>query len=541
MKLSLISLLLTATLAQAAGVAITEQNGARHIKTPHYEAVVDADGCLSSFRVTGKEFFVSRGSYFFQDVLLKLSTVEQPTTNVVVAKSDRASIRYEFAADTVLFDLKNLSDKPILFFIILDSAVDPMLDEQGQWKRLPVVGTLKKAVWFRENARMETTGTDTLWGPWEGDHEVLQVSLAANQKKRLSLKAGIASKIEVAKAAALTAPEPVPVVEQDLTVLSPRNWQVVQRQSKFLGRIFISGRVKPDCDAVEVKFTGKSLEGALPDRWQPVPLVKQTRSFFAELPVSAGGWYKFEARALKAGKTVATATVEKFGVGEVFVGAGQSNSTNCGQEKTKQTSGMVSSFSGTDWRIADDPQPGVADHSQGGSFWPAFGDAMYAKYQVPIGVAATGYGGTSVNAWKPSGDLFRWMMTRISQLGPGGFRAVLWHQGESDVGMKPEEYAQKLTAVIRTSTANAGWQFPWFVAQVSYHNPQKPLHATTRAAQKKLWDDGVALEGPDTDTLTGDNRDLGGKGIHFSPKGLTAHGQMWAEKVGVYLDKIPSD
>lgn len=58
-----------------------------------------------------------------------------------------------------------------------------------------------------------------------------------------------------------------------------------------------------------------------------------------------------------------------------------------------------------------------------------------------------------------------------------------------------------------------------------------------RAAQKKLWETGVALEGPDTDTLTGDNRDEGGKGIHFSPKGLRAHGKLWAEKVTVYLDK----
>ena len=83
---------------------------------------------------------------------------------------------------------------------------------------------------------------------------------------------------------------------------------------------------------------------------------------------------------------------------------------------------MVASFSGEQWQLADDPQPGVADKSQGGSFWPAFGDAMYERYGVPIGVAATGFGGTSVNQWQPDGDFFPWMMTRVYQLGPHGFQ-----------------------------------------------------------------------------------------------------------------------
>ena len=59
-----------------------------------------------------------------------------------------------------------------------------------------------------------------------------------------------------------------------------------------------------------------------------------------------------------------------------------------------------------------------------------------------------------------------------------------------------------------------------------------------RNAQSRLWKDGFALPGPDTDTLTGDCRDLGGKGIHFSPKGLKLHGQMWADCVGKYVDGI---
>ena len=326
--------------------------------------------------------------------------------------------------------------------------------------------------------------------------------------------------------------------EADITVLSPRNLQVFQRRGKLEGSITVSGRVRPDCDTVEVRISGESLSGALPDVWQPVPVCGTVQGFSAQLPTTPGGWYQVEVRALKSGAVVAQATVGKVGVGEVFIGAGQSNSTNCGQFTTQQTSGMVSSFSGSDWRIADDPQPGVHDLSEGGSFWPAFGDALYAKYKVPIGVAVTGHGGTSVDQWQPNDELFNWMMTRIHQLGPLGFRAALWHQGESDVGGTADEYARKLTNVIRGSTAAAGWEFPWAVAQVSYHTPDAPSFPTTREAQKRLWDTGVALVGPDTDTLGGDNRDFDGEGIHFSPKGCKTHGEMWAQELEPYLDAV---
>lgn len=328
--------------------------------------------------------------------------------------------------------------------------------------------------------------------------------------------------------------------DADVLVLSPRNYQVFQRQTKQAGRIFISGRVRPACDKVEARVSGKSVVGILPGAWQPVTLLPTAQAFSANLPTSAGGWYKVEVRALKAGQVVGQSVIENVGIGEVFVGAGQSNSTNSGETPIQQTSGMVSAFSGASWQLANDPQPGTHDHSGGGSFWPTFGDAMYQKYHVPIGVAVTGHGGTSVNQWQPDGELFQWMLTRIYQLGPNGFRALLWHQGESDVNLSTDDYASRLTTIIQSSKQLAGWEFPWVVAQVSYHNPKEASFASTRDAQKRLWDTNIALEGPDTDMLTGDNRDTNGQGIHFSAKGLRAHGQLWADKVSAWLDRALS-
>jgi hypothetical protein len=230
---------------------------------------------------------------------------------------------------------------------------------------------------------------------------------------------------------------------------------------------------------------------------------------------------------------------------------------------------MVTTFNGDSWRIANDPQPGTQDNSKKGSFIPSFGDALYRKYQVPIGIASVGHGSTSVRQWLPAGDpvevmptmtkfvitnpdgtlvsdgtLFNGMMHRIQQFGPHGFRAILWHQGESDSHQKPdheisgETYRRMLEHVILSVRKQAGWEIPWFVANASYGTPEIPAWPPVREAQQSLWKSGVALEGPDTDTLGSSYRQNNGKGVHFSDAGLKAHGQLWADVVEKWLDTV---
>jgi hypothetical protein len=331
-----------------------------------------------------------------------------------------------------------------------------------------------------------------------------------------------------------------------ITLESPKDYQVFQRATKDAGKIAVRGHGAPPC--AEVTVNGEAL-----------PVDPGTCEFHGELTLPAGGWYKVEVRS-----GAAAATVEHVGIGEVFVISGQSNSTNYGEEPQHTRSGMVSTFSGTEWRLADDPQPGVQDHSQGGSFIPAFGDALFALLKVPVGVACVGYGGTSVRQWLPKGDrfhsspasarffdkagdewasdgqLFQGMVERIRQV--GRFRALLWHQGESDAHQAAghvstgSEYRRMMERLI-AATRGATWDFPWMVAQASYHTPADPSDPEIRAAQASLWHDKIALEGPDTDTLTGDNRQNQGTGVHFSAKGLRAHGQLWAEKVARWISQ----
>lgn len=350
-----------------------------------------------------------------------------------------------------------------------------------------------------------------------------------------------------------------------LALDSPQNFQVVQRAAMNVGAVRVRGRLgEParSADALEYRI---GAEGK-PGEWRKFPAAIKGGRFEATTEVPAGGWYTLDVRAVVKGKPVAEAGVERFGVGEVFVVAGQSNSANHGAEKQATKTKRVAAFDGTGWQLADDPQPGAS--GSGGSFLPPFGDAIAEKVGVPVGVVACGVGATSVREWLPKGatfpnpptietnvmkvgdiweskgDIYATFRDRMKQLGPNGFRAVLWHQGESDANqtdatrtLSGKLYREYLEKLIRDSRKDIGWEAPWFVARASYHGPTDEGSADIRDAQAALWKDKVALEGPDTDALTGKLRDGDGKGVHFSGPGLREHAAKWVEKVAPWLEK----
>jgi pimeloyl-ACP methyl ester carboxylesterase len=355
---------------------------------------------------------------------------------------------------------------------------------------------------------------------------------------------------------------------------SPHEYQVFQRAGRTAGAIRLRGTLVAGTGELEARVIalcdGYIAEQVVVD-WQQIAFDPASGRYDDNLKTPAGGWYRVELRL--AGSEGTLASIEHVGVGEVFVVAGQSNSTNWGSERQSTTTGMVSSFDGSHWQLANDPQPGTQDGSQGGSFVPAFGDALYARYQVPIGVASTGAGGTSVRQWLPAGEqmtnlptvdtlvrevspgvwaatgeLFAGLERRLQTLGPQGCRAVLWHQGESDAGQARAgypadrqitglQYRQFMEKLIKASRKQANWDVPWLTAVTTYHSEQDSADEDFRAAQRSLWADGLALEGPDTDSLAKEYRD----GVHFNAHGLAAHGRLWAEKVAPFVDAQTRD
>lgn len=398
-----------------------------------------------------------------------------------------------------------------------------------------------------------------------GDH--FGVKHGAGRRVRFSLLALIALFGAGTQGADTDRSSSVLKPEVEVIIKTPGDYQVFQRHSRQQGFITMQGLAKGSCDAVQVRLTGKSIQGDLPGQWEPLSLNPTTGEFQGKLPTPAGGWYRVEVQASRGGETIGHGAVAHVGVGEVFVVAGQSNAGNYGSEKQRTTTGMVSSFDGRTWRMAEDPQAGAG--GTGGSFMPPMGDELFKKWGVPVAVAAVAAGGTSVREWLPKGELmqqppttggnvvkvgtnewaatgtlFENLMTRCHALGKGGFRAVLWHQGESDAGqtrwgypaavqISGKQYTQFMGKLIRASRMKAGWEMPWIVALTTIHSPTEAPDEEFRSAQRALWTSGLAVEGPDTDVLNGDNR----CDVHFNGKGLRAHGTMWAEKIAAWLEQ----
>lgn len=351
-----------------------------------------------------------------------------------------------------------------------------------------------------------------------------------------------------------------------ISLEAPVEWQVCQRNAEGWAEVKVAGATPAKATVVEARaelqagLRGKAIDWTLVAQG---PQIKDGK-FSGNLKLASGGWYTLKVRFRKSAADPAVlgeAAVAHVGVGDIFVVAGQSNAANHGAEKQKTTTGMVAAFDGKKWQLANDPQPGASGDA--GSFVPPFGDAIATKFKEPVGIIACGIGATSVREWLPkgakfpnpptlegnvrrlssgewesTGDIFELFTGRMKQLGSHGFRAVLWHQGESDADQPDPQrtvtgklYRQYLEQLIRESRKAIGWDAPWFVALVSSHGGDGVPEL--RAAQQSLWTDGIALEGPDSDALRGDLRD----GVHFSGKGLREHGKCWAESVAPWLEK----
>ena len=357
-----------------------------------------------------------------------------------------------------------------------------------------------------------------------------------------------------------------PAGSSTLKLSAPLDYQVHQRATRAEGTIIVAGDLVPawpDAATLEVRLSG----GGPAEAWRKLATLGPGQtSFCSDLKAPAGGWYRLEVRVKGKDAAETEAVVAHVAVGEVFIIAGQSNSANHGEERQRAKSGFVAAFSGEQWAPADDPQPGAS--GGGGSFIPPLGDALAARFRVPVGIVAAGVGATSVREWLPrgtrfpnpptltshvrplpsgewesDGSLFRRFVERMKQLGPGGFRAVLWHQGESDANqpdprrtLAGESYRQFMEQLIHDTRHEVGWDFPWFVALASYHTPEDTGSPDIRAAQWALWKSGIANQGPDSDALRGPLRDSGGKGVHFSGPGLREHAARWVEQVATWLE-----
>ena len=247
--------------------------------------------------------------------------------------------------------------------------------------------------------------------------------------------------------------------------------------------------------------------------------------------VPGGGWYTLIVNAGSESKTV-----EKVGVGEVFITGGQSNSCNFGGEKTTAQSDLVSAYNPNTntWQHCEDSQPsesGFNTGNGGGSAWPSMGDALTQKTGVPVGFVSTGVGSAKIEELRTK-HYFA-IKNAINDLKPYGYRAFLLHQGEADTdGTNREKYLTSLQQLIAQTREDAGYNLNWCIAQVSYawsnYNNTKKMESM-KETQRAACNDETIFVGPTTDDLQGEYRHT--DNLHLSKLGLIEHGKRWADVV----------
>jgi|GEM_PF-1246363 len=346
-----------------------------------------------------------------------------------------------------------------------------------------------------------------------------------------------------------------------LTIASPCSYAVYQRSASNVAIVGISGTVNKTAASVEAKASLMQpyVEGHDGHSTEFVQIwTGNSTEFKGALTIPAGGWYSVIIKAKASdGSLISQTTIDKVGVGEVFVTAGHSFCSNCqGDKPGKSMDDRVATC--VDWtdspsfplrfRHCDDPlRPADGDRA---SPWPAVGDVLVSQLHVPILFISTGAGGTTVEEWRRSTENptlnlrgYPWLRTTLTKLTPEtGLRAVLWFGNENDLwkGPSPEEFSRNLTSVIAQSRLDSGNpHLPWLIAFDAYFpEVSEKLGPSEKQKRKEFIDRGTEIvletvsntfDGPQTDDLGPEFRRSDGD--HFNEAGVKQLGIRFARKI----------
>ncbi|MDD5707068.1 MAG: sialate O-acetylesterase, partial [Kiritimatiellae bacterium] len=313
-----------------------------------------------------------------------------------------------------------------------------------------------------------------------------------------------------------------------MSLLSPQPGHVAQRDAQNCADVPVSGNFEGALSRIEGRWT--PMPGGDPSPWTLVADAPQDGYFSGKLPMTTG-WYRLEFRGLKDGRPVAARTVERVGVGEVFVVIGGDSVANFGQSRQEAKDPRVSSYCTVCYeRPMRDPLRGAIGDK--GTSWPALGDALAGAFDVPVEIVVCGYSG-AIAQWKPGTPMYNGgIMSTLfysRRFATGGYRAILWEVGEMDakLGVKADDFVGAMTSIVTQVSKEVGWQAPWVIAGVAYHpEAAETNRLAIREAQKRVCDGKILFEGPTADDLTGPVWRY--DGIHFTEAGLQEHGKRWA-------------
>jgi Carbohydrate esterase, sialic acid-specific acetylesterase/Secretion system C-terminal sorting domain len=332
---------------------------------------------------------------------------------------------------------------------------------------------------------------------------------------------------------------------QTLKVTYPSERMVLQRSNSNNATVFVSGTFAGPTDKIEARVIAKT--GGVSSDWIPIEYNPLGGVFRGNMNVQ-GGWYSLEVRQVFENQTKATYTVNKFGVGEVFIIAGQSNAQgykNFGNvaavdDRVQHISNYYND-SGSE-QLPPYPTFGhleansnLAPFGQGSWSWGVLGDLLTNRLNVPVCFINAAWEASTIDDWVESangnvrfnvisGNVFPKGMPytnlKNSLLNYGsitGFRSIIWHQGETDteINNNTNNYLSSLSRLIQLTRTITGKNVSWLVSRASRFSPTKTSQQIIDAQTLASFQINNVFQGPNTDGIT-ERFD----GIHFSGNGL---------------------
>ena len=273
----------------------------------------------------------------------------------------------------------------------------------------------------------------------------------------------------------------------------PTDWQIVQQNESGCADISLTGRWVSDVEGrVEVRLvhedTGLAVSRSLD--WHAAHTQSDGTWSATLVGVPAGGLYRLETRC-QAGPQAANewslrGDVRHFiGVGDLWVVAGQSNSTGYGRGPVHDPPELgVHLFRNSErWALAAHPfhdstdtrHPANRDGANPGhSPYLQLGRMLKRELNHPIGLVQTAMGGSPLSAWDPAergpARLYHNMVHCVEQVG-GRVKGILWYQGESDSNLDlAPTYAERFGRALQAwREALHDPDLPVVTAQINRH------------------------------------------------------------------------
>lgn len=339
-----------------------------------------------------------------------------------------------------------------------------------------------------------------------------------------------------------------------LMITFPMNRAVFQRNNSGGGVIPIAGTFQTRVDRVDARLI--SIKGGSTVDWIPISVNPNFGSFSGGIYV-VGGWYKLEVRAIRNNDVIATAIIDKVGLGEVFLIAGQSNAQGYeGRGNPPALDDRVNVITNfySFGQVTEVPFPVVghldeniklAPLGNGSWCWGKLGDLLAAKLDVPVMFFNAAFEALGIEEWSKSADgesgrdfysgnyakpgypfeNIRKSMHNYANM--FGVRAVLWHQGETDndKGTSFDVYKNALQYVIQRSRNDSGRDVSWMVSKAS--RTRRGTSQTILEAQRAVIREYPnVFNGPDTDDITHRS-----DGVHFESFSLIQLAEAWNERL----------